>query len=272
MTDDRASIPTPPGREWDAATYHRVSDPHVSWGQRVLDRLALRGDETVLDAGCGSGRLTALLLERLPRGYVIAADASANMLRAAADSLEPRFSERVTYLQTDLQTLILPTLVDAIFSTATFHWIPDHPRLFRHLRAALVPGGRLVAQCGGGPNLARLRDRMASLMASPPFAPFFAGWDGPWTFADDATTATRLHDAGFIEVATDLEPAPTVHADAATHRTFLTSVVLGSHLARLPDDATRHAFVDALVDLAATDDPPFALDYWRLNLRARRPE
>jgi trans-aconitate 2-methyltransferase len=271
MTDDRSSTVPPSAREWDAATYHRVSDPHVGWGQRVLDRLALRGDETVLDAGCGSGRLTALLLERLPRGHVIASDASTNMLRAAADALEPRFGGRVTYLQTDLQTLSLATPVDAIFSTATFHWIPDHPRLFRHLLGALVPGGRLAAQCGGGPNLARLRDRMAPLMASSPFAPCFAGWDGPWTFADDVTTATRLRDAGFVEVATDLESAPTTHAEAEAHRTFLTSVVLGSHLARLPDDAARHAFVDALVDLAAGDDPPFALDYWRLNLRAPRP-
>lgn len=272
MTDDLASTRPPGDREWDAATYHRVSDPHVGWGQRVLDRLSLDGDETVLDAGCGTGRLTALLLERLPRGRVIAADASANMLRTAADSLQPRFGDRVTYLQTDLQTLSLPTPVDAIFSTATFHWIPDHPRLFRHLFAALVRGGRLVAQCGGGPNLARLRERMTPLMAAEPFARFFAGWDGPWTFAGDVTTAQRLRDAGFVEVATDLEPAPTVHADAEAHRVFLTSVVLGSHLARLPDDAIRCAFVDALVDAAAVDDPPFALDYWRLNLRGRRPE
>lgn len=257
--------------EWDASTYHRVSDPHVDWGAKVLARLPLRGDETVVDAGCGSGRLTALLLERLPRGRAIAVDASDNMLREAAGHLVPRFGGRVSFLRADLQTLTLAAPVDAVFSTATFHWIPDHPRLFRHLFAALVPGGRLVAQCGGGPNIARLMARVAALAAEPAYAPAFAGWPGPWEFADPPTTAERLRAAGFAEVATDLEPEPTVLPDAAAYRDFLRAVVLRVHLARLPDDPAREAFLAALTNQAAADGPPFALDYWRLNLRARRP-
>ena len=278
---DRAGSPAPTDRqrpapgtqhasEWDAATYHRVSAPQVSWGQRVLARLALRGDETVVDAGCGTGRLTAELLERLPRGRVIAVDASANMLREAAAGLVPRFRDRVRFVQADLQTLALPEPVDAIFSTATFHWIPDHPRLFRHLHAALVPGGRLVAQCGGGPNLARLRERVAALMDAPAYAPAFAGWIGPWEFADDATTAARLRVAGFVDVATGLEAAPTTLADAATYGDFLTAVVLRAHLAALPDEGARAAFVGTLTEQAAKDDPPFGLDYWRLKVEGRR--
>jgi len=253
--------------EWDASVYHRVSDPHVEWGRRVLARLPLRGDETVLDAGCGSGRLTAFLLERLPRGRVLAVDASENMLREAAARLAPRFGDRVSFLRADLQTLALPVPVDALFSTATFHWIPDHPRLFRGLFAALVPGGRLVAQCGGGPNLAGLLARVADLMA----APAFAGWGGPWEFASAETTADRLRAAGFADVETGLEPEPTVLPGAASYREFLATVVLRAHLARLPDAPTRDAFLAPLVEQAAGDDPPFALDYWRLNLQARRP-
>ena len=261
-----------PPPEWDATTYHRVAEPQVTWGRRVLARLPLRGDETVVDAGCGTGRLTAELLARLPHGRVIAVDQSANMLRVAAEHLVLRFGDRVAFLRADLQTLTLPRPVDAIFSTATFHWIPDHPRLFRHLFAALVPGGRLVAQCGGGPNLARLVERVDALMASPPYAPSFAGWAGPWEFADDATTAERLRAAGFVEVETALEPAPTTLPDAATYRDFLTSTVLRAHLARLPDEAARGAFAATLTAQAAADDPPFALDYWRLNLAGRRPD
>ena len=108
-------------REWDAATYHRVSAPQLDWGRRVLARLPLRGDETVVDAGCGSGRLTAQLLERLPRGRVIAVDASADMLRIGAEHLVPHFGDRVSFVQADLQTLTLPAPADAVFSTATFH-------------------------------------------------------------------------------------------------------------------------------------------------------
>jgi trans-aconitate 2-methyltransferase len=268
---DQPALSAQSPTEWDAPTYHRLSAPQIEWGQRVLARLPLRGDETVLDAGCGSGHLTARLLDRLPRGRVVAVDASADMLRVAAEHLTPRFGDKVSFVHADLQTLTLPAPVDAIFSTATFHWVPDHPRLFRHLFAALVPGGRLVAQCGGGPNLDRLRRRTATLMAAPAYAPAFVGWSDPWTFADAATTADRLRATGFVDVETSLEPAPTILADARTYHDFVTAVVLRRHLAALPSEASRVAFVATLTAQAAADDPPFFLDYWRLNLDAVRP-
>ncbi len=268
MADERRQDP---GREWDARTYHRVATPHVTWGQRVLARLPLRGDETVLDAGCGTGRLTAELLERLPQGRVVAVDRSANMLEAARAHLSPRLGERVTFLQADLQDLRLDDPVDHIFSTAAFHWVADHPRLFAGLLRALVPGGWLVAQCGGGPNIARLRERADALLAASPFASFIAGWPGPWTFADAPTTAERLRAAGFVAVETGLEAAPTVLPNATEYRDFLASVVFGAHLDRLRDPELKERFVAVLTDQAANDDPPFALDYWRLNLQGQRP-
>ena len=257
--------------EWDAARYHRVSTPQVAWGQKVLTRLPLRGDETVLDAGCGTGRLTAELLERLPRGSVVAADRSENMLRAARGYLEPCFGARVQYLLADLQDFVLSQPVDAIFSTATLHWVLYHPRLFGALFRALKPGGWLVAQCGGGRNLECLLGRASTLMASERYAPFFAGWQRPWEFADDASTANRLRSAGFVDVETSLETAPTVLASADEYREFVTTVNFRLHLARLPDAASREAFVESLTQQAARDDPPYQLDYRRLNLRGRRP-
>lgn len=264
----------PDGVEWNATVYHRVSQPHIGWGARVLARLNLRGDETVLDAGCGTGRLTAEVLERLPTGRVIAFDRSQNMLDKAGEHLEPRFGDRVRYLQGDLQTIgpaMVGEPVDLVFSTATFHWIPDHSRLFAGLFALLRHGGRLEAQCGGGPNLAALLARAGELMSSPAFDSVFAGWPGPWTFADDATTADRLRDAGFVHIATDLEESPTTLPDAPTYHDFLRDVIFGAHLARLPTDELRHTFVDTLTRRAATDDPPYSLDYWRLNMSAQKP-
>jgi trans-aconitate methyltransferase len=258
--------------EWNATSYHRVANPHVGWGQRVLARLPLHGDETVVDAGCGTGRLTAELLERLPHGNVIAVDVSANMLQVAADHLRSRFDDRVSFLQADLQHLTLPEPVDAIFSTATFHWIADHDRLFRHLLVAVKPGGHLVAQCGGGPNLAQLRAEVARLQREPEFAAYYQDWREVWEFADAATTAVRLRDAGFVDVVTSVEEAPTLLSNAEEYREYLETVVLRLHLEPLPDQSHRAAFLDRLTALAATTEPPYFLDYWRLNLAARRPE
>jgi len=264
-------IAPPPVPQWDAATYHRISEPQFEWGRKVLARLPLAGDETVMDAGCGTGRLTALLLERLPRGRVIAVDQSSSMLATARELLSPRFPGRVQFLETDLSALDLDRACDAVFSTATFHWVQDHDRLFAVLLRALRAGGWLVAQCGGGENLRRLHDRVRALRGAPDLSAHFASWREPWYFADPESTAARMRAAGFAEVETSLEPAPTRFPDAASFRTFVERVVLHPVLARIPDAPLRERLLDALVESARQDRPPFELDYWRLNLSARRP-
>ncbi len=258
-------------REWNAETYHRVSDPQYEWGLPVLDRLRLDGHETVLDVGCGTGRLTERLIERLPRGEVIGLDLSFNMLHTAREYLRPRFGRQIRFAQADAAALPVAGHADAIFSTATFHWVLDHPMLFKSLHAALKPGGRLVAQCGGVRNIQRVHDRCAQLASESAFAPYFAGWTGPWHFADPDETADRLKQAGFVEVSVDLESKPFVPADAGAFREFVSAVVCRHHLSRLPDAELQGRFMDALTAKAATDNPPFELDYWRLNIRARKP-
>jgi len=171
----------------------------------------------------------------------------------------------------DAAALPLNQVADAIFSTATFHWALDHPALFASLFRALKPGGRLLAQCGGGPNIQNMRDRAAALMADAEFATYFAAWRDPWEFADADTTRRRLQAAGFTDVVTSIEPAPVIHADAEAFGTYLTNIMCRHHLSYLPTRALQQRFVDALTKMAATDATPFELDYWRLNLEARRP-
>lgn len=258
-------------REWDSAAYHRVSGPQRSWGTKVLSRLNLRGDETLLDAGCGTGKLTADLLQRLPRGLVVAVDLSLNMLRTAREHLISKFSERVAFAAVDVQDLPFHQAFDGIFSTATFHWVLDHDRLFQSLFQALRPGGWLHAQCGGGPNLARLRERMVPLKTSAKYAKHLGDYDDPWCFSDAESAALRLRQAGFIEVETSTEAAPTFFESASGFSEFVSTVILHRHLERIPDPALRHEFVQVLTEQAAQDDPPFSLDYWRLNLHAKVP-
>jgi trans-aconitate methyltransferase len=256
-------------REWDSSVYHRLSGPQVSWGKRVLSRLKLRGDELVLDAGCGTGRLTADLLEALPKGQVIASDLSQNMLTAAREHLA-KYGERVHLVNCDLLHLPFENAFDGIVSTAAFHWVLDHDRLFAGLLRALVPGGWLEAQCGGGPNLRRLRDRVAAMAATPQIAPFFAEFREPWLFEDAQGAAATLRRAGFVDVETSIEPAPTILADAAEYSEYVRNIILQRHLEKLPTEAHRAQFVARLTAQAAEDDPPFSLDYWRLNLRGRK--
>ena len=247
-------------RDWDGATYDRISTPMVELAKPVLDRLELEGDETVLDAGCGSGRVTELLLERLPHGHVIAVDGSPAMIEQARERLGD--DDRVRLRLADLQSLDLHgERVDAILSTATFHWIADHDRLFARLHATLRPGGRLVAQCGGHGQVAEVDEAAKRIGAQPPFAEHLAGWPGPWTFATAEETAARLDGAGFAEVRTWLERRPMAFDD---RREWLRTIVLGSHLERLPEDL-RDPFLDA-VDAALGDAAE--TEYVRLNIDA----
>jgi trans-aconitate 2-methyltransferase len=236
----------------------------------VLARLPLDGGECVLDVGCGTGRLTEQLLARVPRGRVIGIDQSSNMVSVAREYLKAQ-GDRLQLLVADAAALPIREEADAVFSTATFHWVLDHPRLFRSLHDALKPGGQLVAQCGGAGNLARIHHRTDVLIRDARFEPYFAKWSDPWEFADAETTAQRLAEAGFEDIHTSIEQSPVMFPDAETFRAFITNVICRPHLAYLPDTATKDAFIDRLTRLAANDAPPFELDYWRLNLSARRP-
>src|SRR3954467_5184777 len=198
----------PETRSWDGAAYDRLSTPMEQLGREVMERLELRGDETVLDAGCGSGRLTQLLVERLPEGRVIGVDASASMIEAARERLGAGADLRVG----DLVGLDLGgDTVDVVFSTATFHWIADHDALFSSLRGTLRSGGRLVAQCGGAGNIASVHAAARQAADDPEFRAYFDGWQGPWNFATPEDTERRLRAAGFGEARCWLPASPPQH-------------------------------------------------------------
>lgn len=248
-------------RDWDAITYDRVARPQEEWARDVLDRLPLAGDETVLDAGCGTGRVTRQLLERLPRGRVIAVDSAPAMVKRARAELP---ADRVEVLQADLVDLVLEEPVDAVFSSAVFHWIADHDRLFYRLHAALRPGGRLVAQCGGRGNVEEFHRAVATVAEREPYQQTLGGWSGPWNFAGPQETEERLRRAGFTDVRCGLRDRPTRPPEPAD---FVRTVCLGHHLDRLPEDQ-RAPFV---ADVLAEAGEPLVLGYVRLDIEARRP-
>ena len=246
-------------RSWDAAAYHRVAAPQLEWAGKVLERLPLEGDETVLDAGCGSGNVTQLLLDRLPHGRVVAVDSSESMVEHAREALDP---ERATVFRADLTELRLDEPADAAFSNAVFHWIADHDALFERLHGALRPGGLLVAQCGGRGNIARFHAAAREVGAAEPYADHLVGWTGPWNFAGAEETAERLERAGFADVDTWLEPYPVTPDDPPA---FVRAVCLRPHLERLPAEL-HDRFVEAVCSVSGSE-----LDYVRLNIDARKP-
>jgi trans-aconitate 2-methyltransferase len=247
-------------RDWDARAYQRVSVPHEEWASAVLDRLSPRGDETVLDAGCGSGRVTRLLIERLPRGRVVAVDGSPSMIEEVRAVLRPQDDALIF----DLTELELDERVDAVFSSAVFHWVADHDLLFRRLAAVLRPGGQLAAQCGGSGNIDSFRVAGEEVAAREPYMRYFESFERPWNYAGAEETTARLERVGFRDVHCWLEPWAVVPPEPAE---FARTVCLGAHLEPLPAEL-RDRFV---ADVLATQGEPLRLDYIRLNIDARAP-
>ena len=249
--------------DWDATSYDRVADPQEEWGLEVLARLELDGDETALDAGCGSGRVTRHLAERLPEGRVIGVDSAPSMIEHARAALEP-FGDRIELRVGDLLDLDLDRSVDVVFSNATFHWILDHDRLFARLFAALRPGGALVAQCGGEGNVAEYKRAVESSEGDERFAPYLRGMRDTTYFASVGDTWTRLERCGFEVDRIWLEEKV---VEPREPREFVRSVGLTHHLGRLPDDL-HDEFIDAVL---GSMPRPLVLEYVRLNVSARRP-
>ena len=245
---------------WDAASYSRASDVQEQWALRTLDRLPLRGDETVLDAGCGTGGVTEMLLERLPRGRVVAVDSSPEMVEHARRAL----GDRATVMQADLAELRLDEPVDAIFSNAVFHWIPDQQRLYDALYAALRPGGMLVAQCGGRGNVEELLATVDAVAATEPFAPHLASFERGWRFPGPEDTEERLARAGFDPARAWLESSDATPRDSAA---FLRATPLRSWLVLLPEEL-QEPFVQAVLERCGE---PLRVDWVRLFIEARRP-
>jgi trans-aconitate 2-methyltransferase len=247
--------------EWDAEAYDRLAKPQEEWARQVLERLPLQGDETVLDAGCGSGGVTRMLLERLPQGRVVGVDGSRAMIDQARSNLE-QWGDQVKLCVGDLLELHLDEPVDAAFSNATFHWVPDHEVLFSRLREAMKPGAPLVAQCGGEGNVVEFAAAIEEVSALPEFAAAFRGFSTPYNFAGPAVTEERLRASGFDKTRCWLEDRRVEPEDP---RAFGAAAGLAPHLERLPEEQ-RDAFIDAVMERL---DKPIVYRYVRLNIDAR---
>jgi trans-aconitate methyltransferase len=187
------SIPDRLIESWNGADYERQSAHQRAWGTGIVAELPLRGDERILDLGCGDGGVTRRLAERVPGGFVLGIDAAAGQLEAAREKCLPNM--RVELL--DIDALGFEAEFDCIYSNATLHWVHDHDALLRRVHRALRPGGILRAQFGGDRNVPNLLDCLRLRMTAPPFDRAFAGFRWPWYFPAIPEYKERLRASPF---------------------------------------------------------------------------
>lgn len=255
---------------WDVATYDRIGTPMRGWAQQVIDGLALRSDETVLDAGCGSGSVTFDLLAKLPRGRIYAVDASPEMIASLTRAIEERGVTNVIPVHASLTDFTLPEPVDCLFSNAVFHWIPDDDALFGCLYRATKPGGRLRAQCGGSGNNARVLEAVEAVRRREPFAHHLDGFRDSKKYRTPEQAREAMERAGWRDVRASLFDAPVPFERLDDAALYVKTILLRDHVARLPEH-DRDAYARAVVDETVRRwGAPYTADYVRLDLWATR--
>ncbi len=241
------------GVRWDADAYHRSASAQTGWGREVHDRLALRGDEQVIDLGCGDGRLTAELAARLPRGRVTGIDADPDMIAFAR---RHHACENVDYLIGDARRFALGRRADAIVSTACLHWVDDHRAVLGCCRRHLEPGGRIHFQMGGRGNCAGFLAAAGSLAAEPGWAPYLLPFSPPWHFPGPEAYLPLLPACGVRVVRAGLLPRDMAHDGPAGLRAWMRTTWMPV-LARVPEEL-RGELIAAVVERYLARRPPDA--------------
>jgi trans-aconitate 2-methyltransferase len=255
---------------WDAETYERMDTPMRRWAQAVIDDLGLAGDETVLDAGCGSGSVTFDLLERLPQGKVYAVDSSPQMIQQLESGLTERGIPNVTPLLASLTDFTLPEPVDVVFSNAVFHWIKDDDALFGCLARNTKPGGRLRAQCGGAGNIARLTEAAHVIEAREPYSDHIPEPTEPRKYRTPAQLIEAMSRNGWRDVRASLFESPAAFNDEAEAVVYLRTVILQQQVAALPNGLGDQFLRDVIAEVQRRHGSPFVADYVRLDIWATR--
>jgi trans-aconitate 2-methyltransferase len=256
---------------WNAEVYDRIGTPMRRWARQVIDDLAVRGDETVLDAGCGSGSVTFDLLEKLSGGKIYAVDASAEMIASLSRAISERGETRIVPVQASLTDFALPEQVDAVFSNAVFHWIPDDDALFGCLFRATRPGGRLRAQCGGFGNNRRVLEAVAGVREEERFARHLGAFTDSKKYRTPEAAQSALERAGWRDVRASLFDAPVRFDDHASAALYVKTILLRDHVARLPEELRDVYCLAVVEETVRRHGEPYVADYVRLDLWASRP-
>lgn len=271
---------------WDAETYHKVSNIQELWAIELLEKRKINENEIVMDAGCGTGRVTKIIANNVKRGKVYAVDVDENMITNAKMNLKD-FSN-ILFIKSDLSEVKLPEKIDLIFSNVAIHWILDHEKLFTNFWNLLKPGGELLIQCGGKGNLGTIPNILEKIRKSNNFIHYFKNWKIPWNFASSTDTIKILEKTGFKDVQASLTERTAKFGNFQEYILFMKTVVMKPYLSYLSylsvadnNNKLKNLFIDEFLNelyinnkkdknTNGKQDIDLELDYVRLNITARK--
>jgi trans-aconitate 2-methyltransferase len=261
------------GNGWDAETYDNVSTIQEEFALKLIQLRNWTGKEIVMDAGCGSGRVTKILAKIIPNGKIYAVDIDVNMIHKAKANLSQ--FENVTIINSDLLDLsleITSAKVDVIFSNAVLHWILNHQKLFNIFFELLNLNGQLLIQCGGYGNLKKAISIFDKVKGSKKFKDYFKEWKEEWYFPKPSDTKKLLKEIGYKNIKVYLSEASISFANRSSYSLYLKTVVLWPYLRYIPSNKDKEEYLESILNEIEQNHSEMIwnLDYIRLNILAHK--
>lgn len=242
--------------QWNPRDYAASSSSQARWGTELIARLNLRGNEHLLDVGCGDGKLTVELARRVPRGRVMGMDRSPDMIAYARQAYPSEMYPNLQFIQMDAREIRLPGTYDVVFSNAALHWVDDHQSFLKGVAAVLHHGGTLVVSCGGRGNAADVFRAVRLVMRTAPWRACFRSLRKPYFFYGAEDYEKWLPESGFKPVTVQLVPKEAVHASEADFAAWFRTTWM-PYTQRVPE-GHRDEFIAAVIQQYLMTNPPDA--------------
>lgn len=239
--------------QWDPHEYEKHSSAQQKWAHELIEKLALRGDEDVLDVGCGDGKVTVELARRVPQGSVTGVDSSATMIELAQTRYPPRKFRQLRFQQADASALAFRSAFNVVFSNAALHWIVDHRPVLVGISRSLRPGGRILLQMGGKGNAEAVLAVLEEMIQSAAWREYFNGFSFPYGFYGPEEYRLWLADAGLSPRRVELKPKDMVHSGAEGLAGWYRTTWL-PYTQRVPEER-REAFIAEMVERSLAAHP-----------------
>jgi trans-aconitate 2-methyltransferase len=241
------------GYNWNAQDYAKNSANQFQWAKELIPKLKLQGNESLLDIGCGDGKITAALARCLTNGRAVGIDSSKEMIRLAQQNFSGKDYQNLSFQVMDARKLTFQSEFDIVFSNATLHWIVDQKPVLIGVKRSLKPCGRLLFQMAGKGNAKDILGIINELVAVEPWKGFFRDMIFPYGFYDAEEYRAFLRDASLVVERVELFPKDMTHESAEGLAGWVRTTWL-PFTDRLPVEL-RAKFVQEIVDRYLNQHP-----------------
>ena len=240
--------------EWDAGQYAKHSSAQEKWAKELLAKLRLKGNEKILDLGCGDGRITAEISRMVPGGMVVGIDNSEPMIRLANEKYTDTKNQKLVFYVMDAKGINFDNEFDIVFSNAALHWVDDHKQVLQGINRSLKPGGRFLIQTGGTGNAAAAFEVLKEMADKEEWMPYLKGAELPYNFMSDKDYKALIPETGFKPIRIELLKKDMVHEGTEGFKGFIRTTWL-PYTSRIPEEK-RERFISETADLFVNRYPP----------------